>query len=92
VTVGKSNAGHCVWVDLGGRLGFRDVPTEQRIYDMLKEGGVLISPGSSYHAPMAGWYRITFSVKRDALMVGLGRMEKILGLSVVNRDAATVED
>ncbi|KAL1405968.1 hypothetical protein Q8F55_007650 [Vanrija albida] len=80
VEVAHSNAGNFVWVNLGGRLGFDDAAEEKRVFQKLLDGGVYIAPGSAYHNPIAGWYRITFSVSRDLLMVGLDKMERILNL------------
>lgn len=34
--------GHYVWVDIGGKLGFRDVPTEKKVFQKLLDGGVYI--------------------------------------------------
>lgn len=41
------------------------------------------APGSAYHNDEPGWFRVTFSVKRANLVVGLAKMEEILGLEVV---------
>ncbi|EIW73272.1 hypothetical protein TREMEDRAFT_24846 [Tremella mesenterica DSM 1558] len=80
VKVADSNAGHFVWVDLGGKLKFRDTPREKRVFQSLLDGGVYIAPGTAYHNKTPGWYRVTFSVSRDNLQVGLAKMERILGL------------
>ena len=34
--------GNFVWVDLGGKLGFRDAATEKRVFQKLLDGGVYI--------------------------------------------------
>ncbi|OWZ30063.1 hypothetical protein C356_06044 [Cryptococcus neoformans c45] len=83
VPVADHNAGNFVWVNLGAALEFDDVTTEKRIFQKLLDGGVYIAPGSAYHYHIPGWYRVTFSVARDNLLVGLGRIEKLLGLSLV---------
>lgn len=80
VPVAHSNAGNFVWVDLGARLGFRDPKEEKRIFQRLLDGGVYVAPGTAYHNPEAGWFRITFSVARDNLNVGLGKIERLLDL------------
>jgi hypothetical protein len=41
-------------------------------------GGVGISAGSSYFAEELGWFRISFTVDKEALLVGLGRLFKCL--------------
>jgi hypothetical protein len=37
-----SFSGNFVWVDLGGRLGFRDAITEKKVFQLLLDGGVYI--------------------------------------------------
>ncbi|BEJ15246.1 hypothetical protein CspHIS471_0410130 [Cutaneotrichosporon sp. HIS471] len=83
VPVAHSNAGNFVWVDIGARLGFRDAKEEKRIFQRLLDGGVYVAPGTAYHNPEAGWFRITFSVARDNLDVGLGKIERLLDLRPV---------
>lgn len=77
--------GHFVWVDIGSHLGFRDVVTEKKVFQRLLDGGVYIvssgrhtvqagkliaqAPGSAYHSTVPGWFRVTFSVARDDLLV-----------------------
>lgn len=38
------------------------------------------APGNAYHCTTAGWFRVTFSVARDDLEVGLGKLEQLLGM------------
>ncbi|GMK59407.1 hypothetical protein CspeluHIS016_0800130 [Cutaneotrichosporon spelunceum] len=83
VPVAHSNAGNFVWVDLGARLGFREAKEEKRIFQRLLDGGVYVAPGTAYHNPEAGWFRITFSVARDNLNVGLDKIERLLDLRPV---------
>ncbi|KAL0243943.1 hypothetical protein I308_105206 [Cryptococcus tetragattii IND107] len=83
VPVADHNAGNFVWVNLGAALEFEDVATEKQIFQKLLDGGVYIAPGSAYHYHIPGWYRVTFSVARDNLIIGLGRIEKLLGLRLI---------
>ncbi|KAK1926199.1 pyridoxal phosphate-dependent transferase [Papiliotrema laurentii] len=83
VEVAHSNAGHFAWVNLGGRLGFTDAITEKKVFQTLLDGGVYIAPGTAYHHTVPGWYRVTFSVSRDNLEVGLGKIETLLDLKVL---------
>ncbi|KGB77237.2 hypothetical protein CNBG_3075 [Cryptococcus deuterogattii R265] len=83
VPVADHNAGNFVWVNLGAALEFDDVATEKQIFQKLLDGGVYIAPGSAYHYHIPGWYRVTFSVARDNLIIGLGRIEKLLGLRLI---------
>jgi 1-aminocyclopropane-1-carboxylate synthase len=41
------------------------------------------APGNAYHNPTYGWFRVTFSVARDDLLVGLGKIEALLNLKVI---------
>ncbi|WVW81724.1 hypothetical protein I302_103720 [Kwoniella bestiolae CBS 10118] len=80
VEVANSNAGNFIWVNLGKTLGFQDAITEKKVFQKLLDGGVYIAPGSAYHYHVAGWYRVTFSVPRGNLIVGLDKIESILNL------------
>ncbi|EAA65386.1 hypothetical protein AN0744.2 [Aspergillus nidulans FGSC A4] len=51
---------------------------EQRICNICMEHGVLIAPGHVYMAEEPGWFRITFTVGREALEEGLKRLKKSL--------------
>ncbi|KAI9635941.1 pyridoxal phosphate-dependent transferase [Dioszegia hungarica] len=86
VPVANSNAGHFIWVNLGGKLGFEEgeagVKEEKKVFQELLDGGVYIAPGTAYHYDKPGWYRVTFSIARDNLLVGLGKIERILDLTV----------
>ncbi|MCO5549758.1 hypothetical protein L7F22_003231 [Adiantum nelumboides] len=54
-------------------------PERELTYKFL-EGGVMLAPGSQYHYPTPGFFRLTFSIEPKALQVGLSRIEKVLGL------------
>ncbi|WWC58053.1 uncharacterized protein I303_100588 [Kwoniella dejecticola CBS 10117] len=81
IEVANSNAGNFIWVNLGAKLGFTDASSEKKVFQKLLDGGVYIAPGSAYHYHIAGWYRVTFSVPRGNLIVGLDKIERLLGLS-----------
>ncbi|WRT63638.1 uncharacterized protein IL334_000561 [Kwoniella shivajii] len=83
VEVANSNAGNFIWVNLGKTLGFDDALTEKKVFQKLLDGGVYIAPGSAYHYHIAGWYRVTFSVPRGNLMVGLEKLGQLLELELI---------
>ncbi|KAI1407312.1 putative acc synthase [Hypoxylon sp. FL1857] len=60
--------------------------------DLLKRcsnGGVIISSGSSYSTEELGWFRISFTVEKQALHVGLQRLLKCLqAIETENRKAS----
>lgn len=41
---------------------------------------VAITPGSNYHHPTPGTFRLTFTLRRPALLEGLARLERACGL------------
>lgn len=41
---------------------------------------LLITPGSNYHHPDLGIFRLTFSLPRESALEGFSRLEKVLGL------------
>lgn len=51
---------------------------EARLARRCVEGGVLISLGSSFSTEELGWFRISFTVERQALEIGLKRLLKLL--------------
>lgn len=81
---GGVNAAFFLWLNLGGAYDARhegnaatDVDAE--ITRALLEAKVFVAPGSSFGAERKGWFRLVFSVERQALEEGLGRV--LLALS-----------
>ncbi|WVQ80398.1 hypothetical protein IAT38_002503 [Cryptococcus sp. DSM 104549] len=87
VEVADSNAGNFIFVNLGARLNFTDAHTEKKVFQKLLDGGVYTAPGSAYHYDVVGWFRVTFSVPRDNLVVGLERIERLLDLKATSNGA-----
>lgn len=81
-----SNAGHFVMLHL--RRFYRDrehgdVQTaETELWQRCLERGVCITPGSNYHHPTPGVFRLTFSMPQDVLLLGLSRLEAALQLQL----------
>lgn len=46
---------------------------EIQIADICMKHGVLVAPGHVYMAEEYGWFRLTFTVGKDALQEGLNR-------------------
>ncbi|PWN34512.1 PLP-dependent transferase [Meira miltonrushii] len=57
-----------------------ELTPERELTHKFIEGGVMLAPGSQYHYPAPGFFRMTFSIEPQALQVGLSRIEKVLGL------------
>ncbi|KOC10230.1 hypothetical protein AFLA70_51g004711 [Aspergillus flavus AF70] len=51
---------------------------EQRFADICAQNGLMIAPGSIYAAEEFGWFRLTFTVGKNALEEGLRRLDKSL--------------
>ena len=62
---------------------------EEGAMKKLKEAGVLLSPGKTYHwvDSEKGWVRITFAVEMRALIEGLSRIKQALSLDLRERES-----
>ena len=58
----------------------KELTLERELTHKFIDGGVMLAPGSQYHYPTPGFFRMTFSVEPQALKVGLTRIEEVLGL------------
>lgn len=85
-----SNAGHFLLVDLarflpremGGCELVDETQRETALWSLVLKERLCITPGSNYHHPQVGWFRITFSLQDQVLSKGLQRLEKALGVPV----------
>ena len=81
-------AGHFIWIDLRPYLPKRDrkgkkledaAAQEAELFNrLLFDGNVYLAPGALYHSQVPGYFRFTFTVKRDYMEVGMKRIEEIL--------------
>lgn len=91
---GSSNAGIFAWVNLQRYLYVEsDIPAtelfksdlqfyrdrEMALWNRLLAAGVGLGLGSWYSSEEPGWFRISFTVEKEDLHVGLERLVKILG-------------
>ncbi|KZT04206.1 PLP-dependent transferase [Laetiporus sulphureus 93-53] len=90
-----SSAGHFLMADMrgvltdldryGSILSITQVQSMEEREDALNayfmKHKVIITPGTTYHLPKseAGWFRITFAVRRDHVNVALRRIERAMG-------------
>lgn len=51
---------------------------ESEIGNRCFENGVTIAPGTNYYTEELGWFRLTFTVSREVLEIGLQRFWKSL--------------
>lgn len=81
-------AGHFIFVDLRNFLpkhdkDGKDLKTGQEqegelFQRLLFKHSVYVAPGSFYHSQQAGFFRLTFTLKRDFMDVALQRIEECL--------------
>lgn len=87
-----SNAGHFLMIDFSGILSDAErygalIPfsaemdmtqREQALMLCLLQHKLFIGSGASFHMPQPGWLRLTFSIPRKTMNVGLRRIEDML--------------
>ncbi|CAN0838793.1 1-aminocyclopropane-1-carboxylate synthase 8 [Linum grandiflorum] len=75
----NSNAGLFCWVDMRHLLRDDSFQAEIEVWkEMLFQGGVNISPGSSCHCSEPGWFRVCFAnVSEQTLDVALSRIRNL---------------
>lgn len=66
--------------DLGALPSVASIQKERelKILDTCTKNGVLIAPGSVYVPEQYGWFRVTFTLQKEALKEGLERLWKSL--------------
>lgn len=72
-----ANAGFFVWADLSMYLsqenGDTPVARERALNDRLFNGGIHLATSEAFFGEEAGWFRISFAVDREVLLLGLTR-------------------
>ena len=72
-----SNAGFFVWVDLSAYLssmkGDTDLEKERYMNNKLLDGGVHLATSEAFRGEYNGWFRITFTVEKEMLILALNR-------------------
>lgn len=81
-------AGHFIWIDLRSYLPKKDrkgkhladaAAQEAELFNrLLFDANVYVAPGMIYHSQVPGYFRFTFTVKRDYMKVGMKRIEDVL--------------
>jgi 1-aminocyclopropane-1-carboxylate synthase len=73
-----SNAGFYIWTDLTKYLssfpGKTERDKERAMATAFLDGGVFIASSEAYFGEDYGWFRITFTVDKDTLELGLKRL------------------
>ena len=72
-----SNAGFVIWCDLTkytARLpGTTALQRERELNKRLLDGGVHLATSEAFFGEVSGWFRITFTVEREVLLIALER-------------------
>lgn len=81
-------AGHFIWIDMRSYLPKRDrkgkalveaADQEAELFNrLLFDANVYVAPGAIYHSQVPGFFRFTFTIKRNYMKVGMERMEDLL--------------
>jgi hypothetical protein len=53
--------------------GDKSVEKEREMTKRMLDSGVYLAPAEAFRGEENGWYRITFTVEKDVLSLGLGR-------------------
>lgn len=77
-----SSAGFFLWCNFSfATATTQDVPSlaeDQRLNKRILRGGVYLATSQGFQGEKNGWYRVTFSLPRKLLMLGLGRLLSVL--------------
>ncbi|MCO5549812.1 hypothetical protein L7F22_003286 [Adiantum nelumboides] len=84
----QCSAGHFILIDLtrflpeqvDGQTLKDPAAKEGALWTHFLQNAVCLTPGSNYHHPQLGMFRLTFTLRRHALLEGLSRIEKALKL------------
>lgn len=96
----QCSAGHFILIDLSrflpkevdGQTLKDESAREGALWTHFLQNAVCLTPGSNYHHPQLGMFRLTFTLRRQALLEGLMRIENALGLpSWPEKDACLLE-
>jgi 1-aminocyclopropane-1-carboxylate synthase len=72
-----TNAGFFIWIDLSKYLeempGHTALEKEKEMNRRLLDGGVHLATSEQFYGEDYGWFRITFSVEKDVLELGMKR-------------------
>lgn len=77
-----SNAGFFIWVDLTAYLnamdGTSELEKERTMNYKLLDAGVHLATSEAFYGEDYGWFRITFTVQKETLLLGLKRCNLII--------------
>lgn len=81
-------AGHFIWIDVNSYLPTKDsdgkaleskADQEMELFTkLLYKYNLYVAPGSFYHSPKPGYFRLTFTLKRPYMEEAIRRFEECL--------------
>ncbi|XP_044477483.1 1-aminocyclopropane-1-carboxylate synthase-like [Mangifera indica] len=76
----KSNAGLFLWMDLHHLLKEQTYEAEMKLWKVIiDEVKLNVSPGSSFHCPNPGWFRVCFAnMDKETMEVALSRIRSFM--------------
>lgn len=75
IVIRPSQAGFFIWADFRSILNEITFEEEQRLFDIIFQHGVYISPGVNLGCSEPGWFRIIFSVKEHWIDEAMKRLK-----------------
>jgi 1-aminocyclopropane-1-carboxylate synthase len=67
------NYGPFIWVDLSRFLGGSTVEDERILAWKMIKNGVWLATGEAFRSESSGWFRLTFTVPKKQLRIGMER-------------------
>ncbi|KAL3627978.1 1-aminocyclopropane-1-carboxylate synthase 3 [Castilleja foliolosa] len=82
----ESNAGLFCWVDMRHLLASDTFEAEMELWEkMLREYGLNVSPGSSFHCSEPGWFRVCFAnMAKETLDLSVQRIRSMVDSKLEN--------
>lgn len=76
-----ANSGHFFLLDLRSHTAGETRHAEAELVSKMIAAKVFVAPGTQYHHPVPGFFRLTFTQDPHAIKTGLGRLERVFGFS-----------
>lgn len=74
-----AHGGHFLFLDARSFLRYSiTIEDEKRIWKALLDGGVYVTPGHVFHTRSFGYFRLTFSQRKEKLEKGLQKLIDVL--------------
>lgn len=78
ISIRPAHAGFFIWTDFRSILQEITFEEEQRLFDLIFEHGVYISPGVNLGCSEPGWFRFIFSVREQWIDEAMKRLKRAI--------------